>query len=337
MAGEPLPASLAAEGHAMRRALAADFAAALGARTRVVVTLDPRFPPETGCWTTIRLEPSSRLDPLAGITDQADYTLVIAPETMGALEHLTRIVGRTETRLLGSSPEAVALTADKAALGRWFEQHRIPTPPSRVVEPAKGLPVDWTYPAVLKPIDGAGSMDTYRIDDPTRLPDGARALAAGLLQPLVPGEAMSASFLVSPERGARLLAIGGQRVEVRGGRFAYQGGAIPAACREAAPIVTRAVESVPGLWGFVGVDFLWDADRGEGSVLEINPRPTTSCVGLCRLLSPGLLAEAWIAGFNDPERWDGLIDRIVDEIEAAPGVRFDADGRVDFSEARSER
>lgn len=328
MAGEPLPESLAAEGRAMRRALAAEFAAARSGRTRVVVTLDSRFSPEGGSWKTVFIHSRTPLDHLREIAATADYTLVIAPETMRRLEHITRTVEETGTRLLGSSPEAVALAGDKAALGRWFERLGVPTPPFRVVEPVKGLPADWTYPAVLKPVDGAGAIDTYRIDDANNPPDGVRSLSSGLLQRLLTGEPMSASFLVSPERGARLLSIGGQRIEVRGGRFAYRGGAIPASCPEAESILLRAVESIPGLRGFVGVDFLWDEDRGEASLLEINPRPTTSSVGLRHLLPPGLLADAWLAGFSDPARWDDHIKRITHEIISAPVVKFDADGRI---------
>jgi len=328
MAGEPLPGSLAAEGHAMRRALAAEFASALGGKARVTVCLDSRFQAEAGPWLTVPIGPGSYLDRLRELAGRADYTLIIAPETMGTLERLTRAVEETGTRLLGSSPEAVALTADKAALGLWFERLGIPTPPSRIVEPAKGLPADWTYPAVLKPIDGAGSIDTFRIDDPNNLPEGASKLAAGLLQPLVPGESRSAVFLVVQESGARLLAVGTQRIEVSGGRFAYQGGSISYPFDISSAFARWAVETTPGLRGLVGVDYLWDKDRGEASVLEINPRPTTSCVGLCHAISPGLLADAWLMSLRDPLSGDDLADRIVFEIDAAPVVRFDADGRI---------
>jgi predicted ATP-grasp superfamily ATP-dependent carboligase len=44
----------------------------------------------------------------------------------------------------------------------------------------------------------------------------------------------------------------------------------------------------------VGVDYLWDDATGLATVLEINPRPTTSYVGLARWLSPGTLARAWL-------------------------------------------
>ena len=171
-------------------------------------------------------------------------------------------------------------------------------------------------------------MDTYRIDEPSHLPEGASGLSTSLIQPLETGDAMSAVFLVSPEREARLIVAGKQRIVVDEGRFEYRGGVLPALCPEASQILKRAVESVEGLRGFVGVDFLWDAGRGKVNVLEINPRPTTSCVGLCRLLSPGLLADAWLSGFIKPQIWNGQIDRIANEIDIAPVVRFDADGRV---------
>src|SRR3954452_10376991 len=53
LAGRPMPASWAAEGHAMRRAIAGDFAALPG--VRVVVTLDDRFPEEPGPWSVVRI------------------------------------------------------------------------------------------------------------------------------------------------------------------------------------------------------------------------------------------------------------------------------------------
>ena len=231
--------------------------------------------------------------------------------------------------MLGSTAEAVALTADKAALARRFEETGVPTPRSRVVDPREGLPADFReYPAVLKPIDGAGAVDTYRIAGPSGLSDAARGLSTALLQPLAPGVAMSAVFLVSSQGEARLIATGRQRIAIQGDRFVYEGGALPVDCPDALPVLRRALESVDGLRGFVGVDFIWDADRGEANVLEINPRTTTSCVGLCRLLPPGLLARGWLAAFADAEGWDDAIDRITRAIADAPPVQFSASGTI---------
>jgi predicted ATP-grasp superfamily ATP-dependent carboligase len=332
LAGEPLPTSWAAEGRAMRRALAADFAS-VGAGARVVVTLDDRFAPDDGPWTTVPIEPGSFPERLQDLARRADYTVLVAPETTGLLERLTVVIEEAGGRVLGSTAAAVALAADKSALAGWFDEKMVPTPPSRIIDPRGGLPADWTsYPAVLKPIDGAGSVDTFRLDGPSSLPAAARSMPAALLQPLVPGVAMSASFLV-PSRGeARLIATGRQVMAVRDGRFAYEGGMIPVACPDAHAVLRRAVESVEGLGGFVGVDFLWDEDRREATVLEINPRATTSVVGLCRIAPPGLLAHAWLAGFADAGEWAAAIDRLQRAIKGGPRVRFGASGEVDEDE-----
>ena len=176
MAGEPLPESWAAEGRAIRRALAADFAK-LGDDTRVVVTLDARFEPENGPWATVAVESGGYPERLLDLARRADYTVLVAPETTGLLERLTLAIEAAGGRVLGSTAEAVALTADKAALARRFEETGVPTPRSRVVDPREGLPADFReYPAVLKPIDGAGAVDTYRIAGPSGLSDAARAV-----------------------------------------------------------------------------------------------------------------------------------------------------------------
>jgi tyramine---L-glutamate ligase len=328
MAGEPLPDSWASEGRAMRRALAADFAK-IDDGTRVVVTLDERFAPDDDRWTTVAIEPGSYSERLRDLARRADYTVLVAPETTGLLERLTVEIEEAGGRVLGATPEAVALTTDKSALARWFERNAIPTPRSRVVDPRDGLPADWLdYPAVLKPVDGAGSVDTYRIAGASSLPEAARTLPSALLQPLVPGVAMSAVFLGSSRDDLRLIATGRQGIVIEDDRFAYHGGTLPVACPEALPVLRKAVASIAGLRGFVGVDFVWDADRREATVLEINPRATTSCVGLCRILPPGLLARAWLAGFADASEWDDAIDQMERVIADAPRVRFDASGTV---------
>jgi predicted ATP-grasp superfamily ATP-dependent carboligase len=153
------------------------------------------------------------------------------------------------------------------------------------------------------------------------------------LQPLVSGVAMSASFLVSERGETQPIAIGRQQMTIRDGRFAYEGGTIPVACPDALPVLRRAVESVEGLRGFVGVDFLWDETRREATVLEINPRATTSVVGLCRIAPPGLLAQAWHAGFVGADEWDGAVGRLRRAIADGPRVRFSASGQVDEDES----
>jgi tyramine---L-glutamate ligase len=322
MAGEPRPASWAAEGSAMRRALAADFACVPG--VRVVMTLDERLPDEPGPWTIVRIGRGEEQPTLAKLAAAASWTALIAPETGGILSERTRWIDAAGGRSLGSRPEAIDLAGDKLRLAQHLAAIGVPTPPVRLVVPSDGLPERFDYPAVLKPIDGAGSIDTFFVASADAVPPAARAQPTALLQPFIAGEPMSASFLVAPDGRIFLIGVGRQHVERDDdGRFVYRGGTVPALQPNELDPVHRAVASVPGLRGFVGVDFVWDPLRACLSVLEINPRLTTSYVGLRHLLSPGRLARAWIAAI------EGTDDRLLDlatEVQAATPVRFSAEG-----------
>jgi predicted ATP-grasp superfamily ATP-dependent carboligase len=323
-----VPASWAAEGQAMRRAVAADFAALPGPGARVIVPLDSRLRADPGPWQIVRIngkEPIPRLIDLAG---HADYTVVIAPETMGVLARLARDLEAAGARSLGCSAESIELTADKARLADWLSERGISTPFCRMIVPAHGLPRDFPYPAVLKPNDGAGSVDTFWIADHESMPAAAGELPIALLQPFHPGIPMSASFLVESDRRAWLVGVGRQRIVVQAQRITYQGGLVPISCRQAEPQLRKAVESVPGLRGFVGVDFLWEPNRRQATVLEINPRATTSFVGFRRLLPSGHLAQAWLGACGARERSRGILSNIAEMVGRRPPVSFDAEGNI---------
>ena len=239
---------------------------------------------------------------------------------------MTGYLEQAGARVLGSSPEAVELTGDKARLAACLRAQGIDTPPTRAIIPSEGLPESTKYPAVVKPVDGAGSVLAFYLNGPDDFTEDVRRISKAVLQPFVPGKPMSASFLVSPEGRARLIGIGRQRMEIRDGRFNYKGGEIPVLCRDATRQVRRAVAAIEGLRGFVGVDFIWDLERGHATILEINPRPTTSVVGLCRLLPAGRLAQAWLECFRPPPRDDDLLESLVTLVHTQKAVVFDDAG-----------
>ena len=138
---------------------------------------------------------------------------------------------------------------------------------------------------------------------------------------------MSASFLVDRDGVAHLVGVGRQEVVVEAGQFSYRGGTVPAGTLEMASEPRRAVELLAplGLRGWAGVDFLWDEPRGA-VILEVNPRLTTSYVGLRRLLSPGALARAWLLAFDDPAALATL--DLARRVHASPPTTFSADGTI---------
>ncbi len=329
LVGSPLPRSWAIEGTAMRRSIAADFASLPGEAVDVSVTLDARLSAEAGPWTNIAIanhEDAARISTLAGT---ADFTILIAPETGGVLERLTREFNERGARLLGSSAKAVELTADKAGLASWMDSIGIATPKTHLVEPHIRIPFDQEFPAVLKPADGAGSMDTFFTTSPDELPESCVLSGRYLIQPFVASIPMSASFLVDQHGRAWLIGVGRQHSVIMDRRFHYRGGTIPVLGPECVAEARRLVESIAGLRGFVGVDFLWDQTKGRPTILEINPRPTTSHVGLSRLLPAGMLARAWLEAFQpDDAANEPTLPRLAGLVHQQPTLTFDPAGQL---------
>jgi predicted ATP-grasp superfamily ATP-dependent carboligase len=116
------------------------------------------------------------------------------------------------------------------------------------------------------------------------------------VQPFVPGYAASVAFLIGPSQRLALLPAA-QNLSTDG-RFHYLGGSMPLPAdlaQRALRLASQAVEAVPGLSGYVGVDLVLgpNDDASEDWVIEINPRLTTSYIGL-RVLAKANLAEAML-------------------------------------------
>jgi predicted ATP-grasp superfamily ATP-dependent carboligase len=130
-----------------------------------------------------------------------------------------------------------------------------------------------------------------------------------ILQPFVAGQPASVAFLVGPG-GPLALAPAAQDLS-SDGRFHYRGGWLPLPPHlgeRAVRLARPAIEVISGLRGFVGVDLvLGDApDGSEDWVIEINPRLTTSYLGL-RALAETNLAELMLRIVQGkqvtPPRW----------------------------------
>ena len=198
-----------------------------------------RWPVGPGPWSAIPVAEQEFPASLIELSKQADYTVLISPETTGILANLTRNLEQAGARTLGCSAASVELAGNKARLAEWLEARGIPTPRSRTVVPAEGLPKSAGGPWVLKPIDGAGAIDTFFLMGTDDLPDSARQITVVLLQPFLTGIPMSASFLIEDANVAWLIAMGQQKITIRGGRFRYEGGTLPVPCREAEPVLRR--------------------------------------------------------------------------------------------------
>jgi hypothetical protein len=316
---------LRAEGWAMLSALLYDFRRVPGVETFTL--LDEPCDPALQNRADRRLHEGDAATAFRQLARQADYTLVIAPEFDNLLYERCCWVEVAGGRLLGPSPGAVKLTGDKLALGRHLRDRGIPTP--QCWTPASGPErPSVTFPLVWKPRHGAGSQATFLIarpDDLPACPGWARAEGwegEAILQPFVPGQAASVAFLVGAGHQVALLPASQDLSE--DGRFRYRGGTIPLSpelAERAVGLARRALATVPGLRGYVGVDVVLGAedDGSQDWVIEINPRLTTSYVGL-RALASTNLAEALLRIVTGEE-----VPRLT--WRAGP-LRFQADGHV---------
>ena len=274
-------------------------------------------------------------DDFSNLAAEADWSFVIAPETDGVLLKLAEEVVRVGGRLLGPSPAAIALTSDKYALFQHWKQSGVRTPETVLVpEP----PPSW--PCVVKLRDGAGSEgmrlvrteEEYRSyvstsfqlvdkNNPSFPPDDVTPakicrqvgnLSPRIAQPHCPGTPASIAFLIGPQ-GTIALPATFQLISTDG-QFCYGGGLVPIAPELAAraeALGRSALAGLPGLLGYVGVDLI--LEEAEDVAVEINPRLTTSYVGLRQHLD-GNLAQL-----------------ILDIASGAPGtVHLTPRGRVAF-------
>ncbi|QEG35551.1 ATP-grasp domain-containing protein [Bythopirellula goksoeyrii] len=290
-----LPASLLTEGEAMLVALATDFAALPNASVSVLRDARLDAVPLSYCEVIEVHSREHQLEELIRLSSEADHTLVIAPEFDGILASTVKRLRKSCGRLLNASDEFIAMTADKHRTAQHLAAAGARVPQGTLLDAdAEKLPMDFPYPAVIKPVDGAGSQDTYLVnschDEPPPHPWPRR------LERYCSGIPASVALLCGPEDCLPLPACRQNLTD--DGRLGYLGGSLlweTELAERATKLASQAVNSIPGAIGYVGVDLVLgkEADGSEDVVIEINPRLTTSYVGL-RAMTDDNLAGAML-------------------------------------------
>ena len=290
-----LPGSLVREGAAMIGALAADLVKI--SSCQVSALRDPRILQLAlpRCKVIDVISRSSHRDEFELLAAEAEATILIAPEFDGILLAAARRVLDHGGRLLSPSAEFIGVASNKQRTCEFLTTAGVPVPHGMVIEPDEPLPEDFDFPAVLKPIDGAGSQDVYVVSGPH---DSPPAYAwPRRLEHYVPGLAASVALLCGPHSRIALTPCR-QRIS-DDGRLRYLGGELPlpaGLAERAAGLAERALAALPPTTGYVGVDLILGRDPhgDEDVVIEVNPRLTTSYVGL-RAAARSNLAEAmWL-------------------------------------------
>ncbi len=224
-----------------------------------------------------------------------DFGFVVAPEFGNYLQEYTSLFESCNCAVLSQPSRGASTASDKKGALARLSAAGVAVPTTQSLDDFIAGPV-LAYPVVVKPNHGAGSIGVFIACDETELNDAIAANEALsfprrelIVQSFIEGTPLSASVLASPH-GTDLLGINEQDVSLAPARVSgskYRGGIsgplhpnITTACVQVARVAARELQ----LDGYFGFDFILDP-RGTPVVVEINPRLTTSFVGL-KLLHP---------------------------------------------------
>lgn len=283
---ETLTNGLLKEGLLMRDALLADLAELED--VEVICAYDHRLSAPSVEYAVPVYEQDDVWQVWRDLIKQSDAVWLIAPESAGILLQLTGLVTDQEKVLIGCPPSTVKLTASKLNTYHALLQAGINAIPTYAAR--QWLAMDWQDRPdtswVIKPDDGVSCEDTVYRNDVSEVAiwlEQGRELTH-IVQPRCLGDAASLSILCLDGQ-AWLLSCNRQKVAIESGQFRYDGSVINGFCEHWElfdQLAQKVAQSLPDLAGYVGVDLMVAMDGGQVhlEVLEINPRLTTSYVGL---------------------------------------------------------
>jgi predicted ATP-grasp superfamily ATP-dependent carboligase len=312
---------LLAEGLAMLRAVTDDFAALEEVEVwglRDARLADFRLPRQEA---VIRSAEEERAE-FVRLADACDWTLIIAPELDGWLSERVQWHSETRSRLISPSGDFLVIASSKRRTAERLHEQGIPSPASPV-KPSE-------FPVVLKRDDGAGSVGmrllrsreeldaAYASILPAAASAPRREVKNYRLENYCPGLPVSLALLCGP---AGNVALQPCEQHLSPETFEYLGGSTPLAANlasRAKTLALAAIAAMPVTSGYVGVDLVLgeEPDGSRDVVIEINPRLTTSYVGLRRACQQNL-AQAML---------DVACGRLVDLSFREERVEFRADG-----------
>ena len=299
-AAEPLSPSVLSEGFGMLRTLIADFKAAGHAVTTMldsrIAKLNP--PIVADCVVPVSSSKESQAN-LQKVANETDAVYVIAPETGGVLQSLVALIEQTNATSLNCSASAIEKVSDKAGVHDFLKKRGILMPETlvfsvldNVAEIKRAIRDRVNFPLLFKPSDGVSccGLSVVRNEDQVAGAIAKIKQASSsklfLVQELITGDPASVC-LFSTGSKAVPVSLNWQEVNLDTPEACsgYSGGSVPFAHSrrsEAFKAAEKIVKSFPELRGYVGVDFVLTED--EVVALEVNPRLTTSYVGLRKVV-----------------------------------------------------
>ena len=275
-----LSSSLVHEGEIMLKAVANDFGRI--ADVDVCVLRDYRLSSNSISSNDITISTGQTY---AEVIDQLnkdfDALLIIAPESNNVLALLCEYYSNQDIILLNNNTSAIRLTSSKLDTYNYLLDSEIEQIPTFHHNQIKDLNAD-QY--VIKPIDGAGCENLFILRSHHELVNKIEKHedVEFIIQPYVKGTHASLS-LICWDGEYRLLSANEQYIKEKQDSFVLKGCRVNAFAKiRFKSFCDKLIQALPGLRGYIGIDIL--ITENKIILVEINPRITTSYVGLADAL-----------------------------------------------------
>jgi hypothetical protein len=299
-AGKEISPSILSEGFGMLRTLISDFKTA---GHFVTTFLDSRLialSPSLNADEIITPSPKVELEKtLTSLSKSVDAVYIIAPESGQVLQRLVECVEAAGGVSLNCAATAIEKVSNKYTLYDELKRIGIQMPDTLMIDSCEDIKKikqtvsELGFPLIFKPIDGVGCQGLSIVKNERQIKSALVKLIEEslgryfLAQKFINGTASSVSLISTGEK-AFPLTLNEQIVTLSppNSDSAYTGGIVPfhhPMLEDALETAQRTVELFKGLRGYIGVDMVLTND--EPVVIEVNPRLTTSYIGLRKIIN----------------------------------------------------
>jgi predicted ATP-grasp superfamily ATP-dependent carboligase len=314
-----IPSSLLCEGFGMLRSITADFKAL---DFEILTMLDCRIFSlskilQADFITKVK-KSDDYLKLFKNLVNKCKYAFIIAPESSNILFKLTKIVTSYDVILLSTNLKGIKCTSSKIMTYKFFRKNKIKTPRTyRIPFKRKNIDINFLKrklrelkgKIVVKPEDGVGAESIYSFENESQISNFFTKLSLNdrrnyVLQEFIEGRDLSISLVGAPhsDKNPIILSLNSQNIHITPSGFEYLGGYTPIEnYKEKMKFLSGIIKNINPLKmeGYFGVDLIEKQDNTL-SFIEINPRLTTSYIGLRNITNINIAELIFNSKLNIP-------------------------------------
>lgn len=293
------PTRLMSEGAGMLRAVLEDF---VDCGIEPIVPVDRRFesPASLKGQKVLMDNEKQLLSELISLARQVDWIILIAPESLNRLSWVASYLEPFADKFLCPDRLFVELATDKT---RTIERIRLggqKTPMGSQLDHwlETSTLKEFPKPAVLKPNTGAGSEGVQRLNHLASCSHALLAPEQWRIEEWVPGDPASISVLCSIDAEQNHFFSPTRQIFSDCHWVDCQVICESEKVRRATQLARNVLKALPETNGYVGIDFVFGNSEDDDTVIEVNPRLTSSYLRLRNSVE-----------FNIAERMTRLCDK----------------------------